>query len=228
MREMKIGVFGGTFNPVHFGHLRVAEEVREQLGFEKILFIPSSNPPLKSASLAPGRDRYEMTRLAVAGNPFFEISDIECRRPGKSYTVETVAALMKQYPDTDLSLIVGIDSFLDIPAWYQPQRLMELAGFVVISRPGFLFSSLSALVTAERGVLSELDAHQREFATTAMKNGREVFLMNVTPFHVSATSVRTRVQCGRSVKYLLPDAVESYIISHHLYREGSDPFRKQG
>ncbi len=224
----KIGIFGGTFNPVHFGHLRVAEEVREQLGFGKILFIPSCNPPLKSGSLAPGRDRYEMTRLAIAGNPFFEISDIECRRPGKSYTVETFAALMKQYPDTDLSLIVGIDSFLDIPAWYQPQRLMELASFVVISRPGFLFSSLSAMVTAEGGVLAELDGHQREFAATHMKNGREVSLMNVTPFHVSATSVRTRVRCGKSVKYLLPDAVESYIISHHLYQEGSDPLRKQG
>jgi nicotinic acid mononucleotide adenylyltransferase len=99
---------------------------------------------------------------------------------------------------------------------------------VVISRPGFLFSSLSGMVIAEGGVLAELDAHQREFAATHMNNGREVSLMNVTPFHVSATSVRTRVRCGKSVKYLLPDAVESYIISHHLYQEGSDPLRKQG
>lgn len=223
----KIGLFGGTFNPVHFGHLRVAEEVRERLGFDKVLFIPSCNPPLKSGSLASGRDRYEMTRLSVLGNPFFEISDVECRKPGKSYTVETYAALMKEYPDTDLSLIVGIDSFLDIPAWYQPERLMALASFVVISRPGFRFADLSPLVAAGEGVLSALDRHEREVASASMKNGREAFLMNVTPFHVSATSVRACVREGRSIKYLLPDEVESYIISHNLYREGSDPLRKQ-
>jgi len=222
----KIGVFGGTFNPLHYGHLRAAEEVREKLSLQKILFVPSLNPPLKSGDLAPAADRFEMTRLAVATNPFFEVSDIEWRKPEKSYTVETIEALTKLYPDKKLSLIVGIDSFLDIPAWYQPERLMAITDFVVISRPGFSFSRLDSLVTARSGILSELDSSLREIHETNLKSGREAVLLNITPFPISATSVRMLVRSGKSVKYLLPDAVESYIISHNLYRERSDTVRK--
>lgn len=218
----KIGILGGTFNPIHFGHLRVAEEVREKLGFEKILFIPSCYPPMKSDGLASAEDRYEMTRLSIEGNPYFEISDIECKKPGKSYTVKTLETLCELHSDREYHLIVGIDSFLDIPSWHKPERLMDLACFVVISRPGYSFTSLSSTITVETGILSELDARQREFLGTNLKNGRKVFLMNVTPFNISATTVRTLVKCGKSIKYLLPDVVESYIISHNLYQEGSD------
>jgi len=218
----KIGIFGGTFNPVHYGHLRAAEEVREKLHFEKVLFIPSRNPPLKMDDLAPAEERYEMTRLSIEANPFFEISPIECEKQGKSYTVETLAALRELYPDKALYLIVGIDSFLDIPAWRQPERVLELTHFVVLSRPGFSFSSISSLIPTNIAILSEMDGARREVYKTNLKNGREVVLLNVTPLPISATTVRRLVRHGKSIKYLLPDKIESYIISHSLYQEGGD------
>lgn len=226
MSRKKVGIFGGTFNPIHFGHLRVAEEVREKLALEKVLFIPSCNPPLKIGDLAPSEDRYEMTGLSIEGNPFFEISDIECKRPGKSYTVETLEALVELHPGRDYHFIVGIDSFLDLPSWHQPERLTELTRFVVISRPGFRFSSLAPLIKAASGILAELDAHRREFHAVRLKTGREVFLLNVTPFPITATTIRKLVKSGKSIKYLLPDAVESYIISHNLYRKEVKTLRK--
>ncbi|HET6515962.1 MAG TPA: nicotinate-nucleotide adenylyltransferase [Thermodesulfovibrionales bacterium] len=220
--DKKIGIFGGTFNPVHYGHLRAAEEVREKLGFEKILFIPSSSPPLKSSDLAPADLRYEMTEISIEGNSFFEISDVEERWPGKSYTVNTIETLGNLYPDRAFYLIVGIDSFLDIPSWYKPERLMALTNFVVISRPGFTFSRLAPTVPAEEGVFSSLDAGGLDLFQTSLKSGREVVMLSVTPFPISSTAIRILLRHGRSIKYLLPDAVESFIISHNLYREGSD------
>jgi nicotinate-nucleotide adenylyltransferase len=219
----KIGIFGGTFNPIHYGHLRAAEEVREKLHFEKILFIPSCNPPLKSGDLAPAEERYEMTRLSLETNPFFDISDLECKKRGKSYTVETLTALNKLYPEKSLYLVVGIDSFLEIPGWRQPERLMDLIHFVVVSRPGFSFSSIFSMIPeASVANLSEVDGGRRECYKTNLKNGREVVLLNVTPLPISATAVRMLVRRGESIKYLLPDKIESYIISHNLYQKGGE------
>jgi nicotinate-nucleotide adenylyltransferase len=219
----KIGIFGGTFNPIHYGHLRAAEEVREKLHFEKMLFIPSSNPPLKSGDLAPADERYEMTKLSLETNPFFDISDLECRKRGKSYTVETLTVLNKLYAEKTLYLVVGIDSFLEIPVWRQPEMLMELANFVVVSRPGFSFSGASSMIPeANVAILSEMDGGGRECYNTYLKNGREVLLLNVTPFPISSTAVRMLVRRGKSIKYLLPDKIESYIISHNLYRKGGE------
>jgi len=219
--KKKVGIMGGAFNPIHYGHLRAVEEVRMKLGFEKILFIPSGNPPLKIKDLADANHRYEMTRLSVDTNPFFDISDIECRRSQKSYTVETLAMLGGRYPDHEFFLILGNDSFLDIPAWYQPERLMELTNFVVVSRPGFRFSDLSAKISAVPETLSALDARALEMHRLPLESGRELFLLNITPMDISATAVRALVKAGKSIKYLLPEDVESYIIFHKLYREGS-------
>lgn len=219
---MKTGILGGTFNPVHFGHLRVAEEVREKLNFERILFIPSSAPPLKTEDLADAGHRYEMTRLATGTNPFFEISDIESKRSGKSYTVETLITLREIYPDNEFYFIVGIDSFLDIPAWHQPERIMDLTNFVVVSRPGFHFLSLSSMTRMGVRILSKLDSHELEMYKSGIKTGRELYLLNVTPMDISATDLRRRIRTGMSIKYLLPENVESYIISNRLYMEGSD------
>ena len=213
---------GGAFNPIHYGHLRAAEEVRMKLGFEKILFIPSGNPPLKVRDLADVNHRYEMTRLSVDTNSFFDISDIECGVSRKSYTVETLATLGERYPDYEFFFILGHDSFLDIPVWYQPERLMELANFVVVSRPGFRFSDLSPKVSAAPETLSALDARTLEMYRLPLESGRELLLLNVTPMDISATAVRALVRAGKSIKYLLPEKVESYIILHRLYREGSD------
>lgn len=163
-----------------------------------------------------------MTRIGIETNPHFEISDIECRRPEKSYTVETLTALRGLYPGKDFYFILGIDSFIEIPLWRSPEKLMELTNFVVVSRPGFSFSTLAPMVTAGVEVLSALDARERTAHRARLGTGREVVLMNVTPMGISATVIRSLAQQGTSIKYLLPEKVESFIISHRLYSEGSD------
>lgn len=229
-----IGIFGGTFNPIHYGHLRAAEEVRERIGLEKILFIPSCNPPLKGFDLAGPEDRFEMTRLAIDGNPYFDISDIECRRPGKSYTVETLSELKRLWPQKDLFLILGIDSFIEIPEWYMPEKLMEITDFIVVSRPGFRFEGLvrMPLRSSEcQAILRELDTGRTQFGEIGLKTGRKVLLMNITPLDISATRIRRLVREGSSIRYLLPESVEYYIISKGLYknlRKGVKRFKKQG
>lgn len=223
----KLGVFGGTFNPIHYGHLRAAEEVREAIGLGKVIFIPSGNPPLKSSDIAPAQDRYEMTRQAIEKNPFFGISDIECKKTGKSYTVETILTLRETYREEEFYLILGIDSFLEMPAWYQPGKLMEITNFVVISRPGYSFSSLYRDIAADEETLSRLDAHTIRMHETSLMGSKKISLLNVTPVDISATGIRKMVKDGKSIKYLLPETAESFIISNKLYLEGSDTFRKQ-
>ena len=157
---MKVGIFGGTFNPIHYGHLRAAEEVREKLRLDRILFIPSGTPSLKTEELAEAVHRYKMTRLAVVTNRFFELSDIECRHPGKSYTVKTVEELKKASPGIDFLFILGIDAFLDIPNWWNPENLIGLMDFVVIPRSPFRFVDLlsSPYISADEHALEKLDA----------------------------------------------------------------------
>lgn len=214
----RIGILGGTFNPIHYGHLRAAEEVRERIGLDKIMFIPSCNPPLKDSELASPEDRYEMTRLAITGNPYFEISDIECRRSGKSYTVETLSELKDLMPGKDFFLILGIDSFLEIPQWYRPDRLMEMTDFIVVSRPGFRFSDLASMISnGNECLLEELDTGMTDLKEIGLRTGKKVLLMNITALNISATKIRRLVIEGKSIKYLLPESVEYYIILNKLY-----------
>lgn len=217
-----IGILGGTFNPVHYGHLRVSEEVRGRIGLEKILFVPSGNPPLKSEELASAEHRYGMTGLAIGSNPFFEISDIECRRSEKSYTVDTLLALRDLHPGKKFYFILGIDAFLEIPSWYHPEKLVELTNFIVVSRPGFSFTQLSSGSAADRDAFVALEKGHLDLYRTISENGGEVFLMNVVSLDISASAIRKLVRQGMSIKYLLPESVESFIISHKLYLEGSD------
>lgn len=213
----KLGIFGGTFNPIHYGHLRAAEEVREKLGLGNILFIPSYNPPLKESGLVSAEHRYEMTRLATEANPFFNISDMECRRRGKSYSVDTLRELKVLYPKKEFYFILGLDSFMDIPDWYQPKTLMELTNFAVISRPGYSFSAISATTALNAAVISGLDSCRTTGHETPLRSGKKLKLLNVTPFSISATAIRRLVSNGGSIKYLLPEKVESYIIANKLY-----------
>lgn len=218
---MKLGIFGGTFNPIHFGHLRVAEETRELAGLDRVLFMPSGNPPLKSADLASAADRFEMTRLATENNPAFEVTDIECRSSRKSYTADTLKGLKELYPSDDIHFILGIDAFLDLPRWYQPDRICTLADFILLSRPGYQFSMLSGspFLSAKASDLRKLDSGNMESHSFMMKSGRKALLLNVSTLDISATDIRTRIKQGRSVKYLLPAEVEYFIISHKLYEQ---------
>jgi nicotinate-nucleotide adenylyltransferase len=217
---LKVGIFGGTFNPIHFGHLRAAEEVREKLAIDKILFIPSGNPPLKTRDIADSKHRYEMARLALADSTSFEMSDIECRLPGKSYTVKTIEVLQQENPRVEFSLILGIDAFLDIPNWWRPEGLIALTNFIIIARPGLSFADLktSPYLKINRKTFLELDRKKPEHYTATLMSGNKAVLLNITPIGISSTEIRNLVRQGKSIKYLLPAEVQSYIITNKLYR----------
>ena len=218
---LKVGIFGGTFNPIHYGHLRMAEEVRLRLGFDKVLFIPSGTPPLKRKDLASASYRFEMVRLAILDNPFFEISDIEARRRGKSYTVRTIEELKESYPGWEFHLILGIDAFLDLPNWRDPDRLVSLSDFVIISRPGFRFVDLRFspfLKKTDHRILREIDDAEKDSYPIVLKGGKEGLLLRTTPLGISATNIRDYIKQGESVKYLLPAEVQSFIIKNKLFK----------
>ncbi len=194
---MNLGVFGGTFNPPHTGHLIVVESVCDQLQFDKVLFIPSANPPHKNDPLlAPAMKRLEMTKLAVQGNNLFEVSDIEILRGGTSYSVDTLSALRKLYANATLSLIIGSDNFLEFEKWKSAKEIFDRANVVVMSRPGFSVQSL-----------------QRD------EMSRMARFVNVPHIGVSATDIRRRIKLGRSIRYLVPQAVEDYILRSGLYKD---------
>jgi nicotinate-nucleotide adenylyltransferase len=215
----RIGVFGGTFNPIHYGHMRAAEEVREMLGFERVLFVPSGNPPLKTGDLADALKRYEMVRLATAGNRSFDVLDIESVKPAKSYTVETLEVLLNRYAGSELYFMLGMDAFLDIPNWWMPEKLVSMVNFAVISRPGRKFEDLlsSPYQDVEPRDLKALDDSGGEFKIIRLKSLKEAALVKITPIDISSSDIRRRMLAGQSVKYLLPESVESFIISNKLY-----------
>jgi nicotinate-nucleotide adenylyltransferase len=216
---MKIGVFGGTFNPVHYGHLRAAEEVREILGLEKVLFVPSGNPPLKDTDLAAAGQRYEMVRRAIEGNRSFEVLDIECASPEKSYTVSTIEKLHRMYAGADLYFMLGIDAFIDLPHWYMPEKLVSLVNFALLSRPGSRFYDLlaSPYISVDDRKLKELDSNRSGSLALAMPSGTKAVLIRVTRIDIASTDIRRRAKEGLSVKYLLPAEVESFIIDNKVY-----------
>ena len=220
---LRLGLLGGSFNPVHNGHLGIARQTREALGLDQILFIPTNHPPHKpSGSLVPARDRYEMVRLAISSDPSLALSDVEIRRPGKSYTIDTIRLLQQQYGEqTRLYFLIGLDAFLDFPSWRDPQTLLTLCQFVVLSRPGLLFRSLSTvalLPTIPYPSLADLDAG-RISRIEAPIGTQRLICLKLPPCAVSASDIRSRIRQGLPVANLLPPLVESYILQHHLYQE---------
>jgi nicotinate-nucleotide adenylyltransferase len=219
---MKIGIFGGTFNPVHQGHLAIAEEVRSAVHLEKILFIPAGDPPHKNnREVIPAHHRLEMVRLAIKDDPHFEISELEIQRPGKSYTVETLAALKAAYPSgTEWFLILGLDAFLDFPAWREPDRLLTLCHFIVVSRPGFRFRELLRLPflqSTDPVPLTRLDEQKEDRYRLSLGPSTQLILLRVGSWEISATEIRSHLSGGKRRRNLLPPSVESYIMFHHLY-----------
>jgi nicotinate-nucleotide adenylyltransferase len=216
---MRLGVFGGTFNPIHYGHLRAAEEIRQKLELERILFVPTGSPPLKSGELASANHRWAMAELAVASNECFEVSDIECSSAEVSYSVNTAARLRELYPEDKLFFIVGIDAFADLHLWHQPEKLIGLMDFVIMSRPGFAFAELvsSPYLDIEEDGLRGMDASELDMRRAGLKGGRTSVLLSVTPLGISATGIRDLLRKRLSIKYLLPEKVESFIMSNGLY-----------
>jgi len=190
----KYGIFGGTFNPPHIAHSIVAENVRQQLNLDKIIFIPSGNPPLKNS--IPAEHRLAMAKLAFGNNKNFEVSEIEIDRPDKkSFTVNTLQMLQKKYinDQVELFLIVGIDNLIDFPKWKEPEKLFELSEVVVINRPNF----------------SDTDS-KIEFSS-------KVKFVTVPFLEISSSSIRQLVSDNRSIHYLVNPDVEKYIADHKLY-----------
>jgi nicotinate-nucleotide adenylyltransferase len=215
----RLGILGGTFNPIHYGHLAAAEEVRDRLKLDRILFIPSYLPPHKFEEEIPSAvQRLEMVQLATRGNPFFESSGIEIDRGGRSYTIDTVEALRRVLPGSELYFITGLDSFLDIQTWHRWERLLTLCNFVVISRPGYQFADLAKIGFMESAAreLARLDKGELQQAVVRSA-ALTVYLETIPLYDISSTDIRNRVKAGVSIKYLLPDAIETYIIANKLY-----------
>ena len=219
-KKLRIGIYGGTFNPVHYGHLRTAEEVFEMLSLDRILFVPSGITPFDKPDLADPASRYKMVKAAIRDNPGFRISDVEVKAGGRSYTVDTLRKLRDKYKASELFFIIGIDAFLDLPGWKQPDELIDLANMVIISRPGYKFIDLSTspyLKSVARTTLKELDRGVRNEAVFDISEEQKGHLCNVTALNISASGIRKLIRAGRNIKYLLPDSVKSYIISNKLY-----------
>jgi nicotinate-nucleotide adenylyltransferase len=215
----RLGILGGTFNPIHYGHLAAAEEVRDRLKLDRVLFIPSFLPPHKQEEDMPSAvQRLEMVRLAISGNKNFKISDIEVKRGGKSYTIDTVEALLTLYPGTELYFITGLDSFLDIQTWKGWERLLTLCSFVALSRPGYSFTDLAKIVFLKESALGLAALDRQETAQIAVKSDQKrVYLERISLYDISSTDIRTRIRQARTIKYHLPEAVEHYIIENKLY-----------
>ena len=215
-RTKRLGLFGGTFNPIHYGHLRTAEEVVEALGLTRLWFIPAALPPHKSGQLlTPFEMRLEMTRLAVGRHPRIMVSDIEGRRPGKSYSIETLRQVrQEQGRDWELYFILGLDAILEITTWKDYAELFTLCNFVVLDRPGYDRSQLEAVLRREVHPQCQPLPGGTGFQHPS---GYKIFLLATTLMDISATRIRRLVGEGRSSRYLLPEKVRRYIIKNKLY-----------
>jgi nicotinate-nucleotide adenylyltransferase len=196
VRIRRLGVFGGTFDPPHQGHLALAEWARVELALDVVWFVPAGTPPHKRGAVrSPARHRLAMTRLAVRGNPAFRVSTLECRRRGPSYTVDTVRAIARAHPGAQLHLLMGADMAATFGSWREPGAIARLATLVVALRPGA--------------------RHPRTRVA-----GRRVVALTNPGLALSSSALRARAARGRSLRYLVPDAVARYIARHRLYAPG--------
>ncbi|MCX8072913.1 MAG: nicotinate-nucleotide adenylyltransferase [Candidatus Binatia bacterium] len=216
---LRVGVFGGSFNPIHIGHLRVAEEVREAQQLDRVLFIPAALPPHKHGQrLASPEQRLQMVRLAIAGNRFFRVCDIELKRAGRSYSIDTLRALRQRSPHWELYFILGIDAFAEIATWKEYEQLFELSHFVVVSRPGTPAKPLLRVLPV---VTRRAFWYARDGLTLIHRSGHKVLFQHVTGLDVSATAIRRDLLRGRSIRYLVPTTVERYILREGIYQRRS-------
>lgn len=197
---MRLGVFGGTFDPVHMGHLIAAEDARAAMRLDEVLFVPAGEPWFKSyRRVTPARHRLAMVRLAVRDNPRFGVSDMEIRREGPSYTIDTLAELRRVRPDAEMFVILGVDALREIDRWRQPRRLFQMATVVGMARPG-----------------ASLDVSVLNAAIPGASD--RIRLVDSALIDISGTDIRRRVADGASIRYRVPPAVERYIRDHSLYQ----------
>ncbi|MGQ9645748.1 MAG: nicotinate-nucleotide adenylyltransferase [Thermodesulfobacteriota bacterium] len=216
MAERKIGLFGGTFNPVHLGHLRGAEEIRESFGLEEVVFIPSAIPPHKTTEeIIEPHHRLEMVKRAIRKNPRFRASDVELKRSGKSYSIDTIRYFREKL-NGPLYFILGRDAFVEIETWKDFQNLFSLSHFIVMTRP-----NLSQSSPLPRALAPAFRYDQKSFGWMHV-SGNTIFFKEINFLDISSTKVRELIQKGKSIKYLVPSEVEAYIVKHGLYRGGEE------
>lgn len=200
--NVRIAIMGGTFDPIHYGHLVTAEEARTQFNLQEVIFVPTGNPPhKKSYSVTRPEHRYQMTFLAAKSNPFFKVSRIEIDRKGFSYTIDTILNFREQCgKETEIYFITGADAILEILTWKNFKQLLDQCSFIAATRPGFN--------------LSELNTKLVNFSEE-IKN--RIHFMEIPALSISSTDIRQRVLEGRTIKYLMPEAVQEYIYNNTLY-----------
>ncbi len=203
---MRLALFGGTFDPIHIGHLILAEQCREACGLDRVWFVVAGAPPHKRGDRTPVSHRIEMVRIAIAGHPAFEVSDLETRRPGPHYSVDTLAAVARDRPDDELYFLIGADSLADLPTWRDPAGIARLATIVVVNRPGIEEADCTVLPS---------------FGPDA----KQPVSVTIPPVGIASHDLRRRLAERRSIRYMVPRGVEAYIEAQGLYRESisADP-----
>ena len=197
---MRLGLFGGTFDPIHLGHLLLAESCREACALDRIWFVVAGAPPHKPGNRTSVADRLEMVRIATAGHPAFEVSELETSRPGPHYSVETLEEVHRQRPEDELFFLIGADSLVDLPHWRQPERIVALATVVVADRP-------------VSTIAQPMSPHWPNLGPAA----RPFQMVKIPPIGIASNDLRQRLAEGRSIRYQVPRGVEAYIDAHGLY-----------
>ncbi|MBE9531918.1 MAG: nicotinate (nicotinamide) nucleotide adenylyltransferase [Proteobacteria bacterium] len=215
---MHLAIFGGTFNPVHFGHLRGAEEVIEKSSADRVLFIPVARPPHKDdVELSSPEHRLEMLRLAIEGNPAFAISELEIKRGGISYTIDTLSEILDSYSDKpDLSLVIGTDSFNELSSWHRYVDILRLANLIVIRRPGEEREKIEDVLPVELAGSFCYDSKVDVFLNS---EGRSIKFLDSVQMDISSSMIREFISRGESVRHLTSDKVVDYIEKNKLYRD---------
>jgi nicotinate-nucleotide adenylyltransferase len=211
VRRGPMGIFGGTFDPIHYGHLRTAFELYQLLRFPEVRFMPAGNPPHRERTVASNELRLRMVEVAVAGQPGFTVDDREIKKTGPSYSVETLAELRAEFPDRPLCLVIGMDAFLGLPNWYRWRELLDLGHLVVAHRPGWRAPAMGPLgeLLVDRGTGRVLDLHERLSG--------HIYIHAVTQLEISSTEVRNLIAAGRDPRFLMPDGVRQIILDTGCY-----------
>ena len=203
--KIKIGIMGGTFDPIHYAHLATAEYIRETYNLDKILFIPNGNPPHKSKLRTNKIDRYNMVLLATMNNDNFVVSDMEINRESRTYTIDTLKELHKIYKNANIYFITGFDAICDMESWKNVSENFELATFIAANRPG----------------ISSLEAKEK-IENLKIKYNANIRSVNVPSLDISSTYIRKHIKDGKSIKYLIPENVETYIYEKNIYTNGDE------
>lgn len=213
---MKTGILGGTFNPIHLAHLRIAEEVRRACALDRVLFIPAAEPPHKEVADAVSfRHRFAMVEAAIRSYPGFLASDLEIRRSGKSFSVDTLEILQREDPSGERYFIIGLDSYRDIASWKDFARLFGLCHLVVTTRPGVMLSDPFAPLPV---AMREDFCYDNTSANFQHKSGNRLIFLKETCLDISSTRIRNLIAAGQSIQHLVPPGVAQYIEEHGLYR----------